>query len=128
LGRRQSFTNFVDSRLTGSGGLEFDWGDKLIPTYQQLVDRYENTYARPFTPDDPQTLQFLRRETHGYMLPPRSRPHKACIAANLVRDTELARGSYGTFALDGLHTFIASHVAHILTLSPLLRSLGVAKP
>lgn len=114
-GRTQSFDDFMKGRLTGFGDLAFDW-DGPAPSYDYLVANWEDTYAMPFTPDDLRTLQFLREETHGYMLAPRSRPHEACIVTNLVRDKELARGVYGKFVIDGIHTAVVHSLPHGMTL------------
>lgn len=121
-GSTLSFEDFAATRLTGGGNIT-PFLATLGFTYQQLVGFYEEVYNTRFTPDDPATVQFLKEETTGYMLKRRSRIHEIAIAANRLRDRELAKGILLLWQ-QNKNIFIAYGYSHGLTLQPFIETLG----
>lgn len=119
----QNFEDFAQGRLTGTGDMASSWPGFPF-SYEQLKGMYEKTYGIPFTPEHQETVQFLLKETVGYMLPPGSRVHQAAIMVNHLRDKELAKGLHWLWNR-GISALVPFGYSHGSTLQPFIETLGV---
>lgn len=117
-----TFEEFVQTRITGGGSLapvlaQFDY------TYVDYVRMFEEFYEMEFLLCL-DMVHFLREETTGYMLSPRSRVHEAAIAVNKLRDHMLASGIKELWD-SGISAIIPYGYTHGLTLKPFIEGLGI---
>jgi hypothetical protein len=114
-----SFENWVKPRLRL---LRTEIGWEEFSSYASIEQLYKEHYGSPFTPDDPVTIQYMLRETVGYMYAPVSPVHEVAIAANKQRDVCLALGIASLWQA-GYSAFVPYGYSHIDTLQDFIRGL-----